>query len=194
MLKKVYNPLNVFKLTESILGLLLFISLTLLVCSIYLHRIRFNIIRVRIMAWPFFSVQEQRVMPSYSECILLWMPRTQADFLWHVNFEGLPCLISEHALHSLALVGPVLTHIFTPLLHELGINCAVSLILQVNYMHVRIIGPCQYQVGVRRYLQIKFVKNSLALINLAQLFLKVVSSVECLAWHLRIPHIPDLNC
>ena len=75
-------------------------------------------------------------MSSNSECILFWMPCSEADFLGHVYPQRLSHRVGKDPLYALAFVESILAYILPPLVHELGVDSAVGLILQIYHMDV----------------------------------------------------------
>ena len=60
-------------------------------------------------------------------------------------------------------------------------------------MGMRMVTTCENHSGVRRNLQVKFIKNSLVLIDFAQFLIQVLGHVESLHRLLVIPYIPNLH-
>ena len=126
------------------------------------------------------------------------MPRAHLNLLIHVDFSCVLFLSSGRSTgrvrHDLlALVGPVVAHIFAAFVHELHVNLTVCLVLDIYNVHVRVVAAGEHHVRVRRYLQIELVKDIFALIYFTQLLFEVVGHVEHLAWLSLVPDVPNLN-
>jgi hypothetical protein len=132
-------------------------------------------------------------MAGDGERVLLRVPRPQANLLTHIYSQGLPQGVREHPLDPLTFIKPVLPHIFAAFVHELGVDRAVGLVLEVDDVDVGVVGAGEDEVGVGGHLQVELVEDGLALVDLAQLLLQVVRGVEGLAGLLRVAHVPDLH-
>ena len=143
---------------------------------------------------PLLCIDEERVVLGYSKGVLGWVPSTHLDLLRHVGFSGLVfVLLSVWSNYLLALVGPVCANILTSLVHELDVNLAVGLVLDVDNVNVCIIASRQDHTRVRRDLQVELVKDVLALVHLTELLFEIIRYVEDLARLPLVPNIPDLD-
>ena len=123
------------------------------------------------------------------------MPCAHLDLLSHI-YLGRLLLIRWLTILSddlLTLIGPVVAHVLASLVHELHVNLAVGLILDVYHVHVPVVAARQNHGGVWTYLEVKLVEYIFALVNFTQLLLEVLSHVEHLARLPLVPDVPDLH-
>lgn len=124
------------------------------------------------------------------------MPSSHLNFLSHINF-GWFLLVGRVRWilrdYFLTLVCSVCSSVLTTLVHELYVNTAVSLVLDVNNMYVSVVSSGHNHARVRGYLKIKLIENVLRLVNLAQLLFQVLRHVEELAGLTLVPDVPYLD-
>lgn len=124
------------------------------------------------------------------------MPCSHLYLLGHINFCRLllVCRVSWILrYYFLTLICFVCSRILTTFVHELYINAAVSLVLDVDHVHIGIVPAGHNHARVRGDLQVKLIEDVLGLINLAQLLLQVLRHVEELAGLALVPDVPDLD-
>lgn len=145
------------------------------------------------------GVNEQRVILGDSECVLGRVPRAHLDLLVHVDLGrvlllrrgSITCRIVRDNL--LALISPIVAHIFASFVHEFHVDLAVRLIFDIDDVNIGIITAGEHHVAAWRNLQVKLVEDVLALINFAQLLLQIVRHVEHFARLALVSNVPDLN-
>ena len=108
---------------------------------------------LRGMLSALLRINEERIILGDRKRVLCRMPRAHLDLLIHVNLRRVFLLCRGSAIGRvvrddlLALVRPIVAHIFTALIHELHVNLAIGLILDIDNMHVRIISASEHHVG-----------------------------------------------
>jgi len=124
------------------------------------------------------------------------MPSSHLNFLGHINF-GWFLLVGRVRWilrdYFLTLVCSVCSSILSTFVHELNVDTAVSLVLDIDNMYIGVVSTRHHHARVRGYLKIKLVENVLGLVNLAQLLFQVLRHVEELAGLTLVPDVPYLD-
>ena len=136
------------------------------------------------------SIYKDKIVQRHSKSVFFWVPCTQLNFSFYVQVRDFHLVWISYPF---SFIWSKATNSSASFLHKFDINRTILRCIYINHMSIRVIGSCKDLSGVRRNLQVKFVKNSFIFVDFTQLFIQVFGHIKRSDRCLIVPYIPNVH-